>query len=71
MILAVICFIPQTVVGQTKDFRFTLTEGGESVAELNASAPSASWASKGDEAAVARPTLDDQYVQPGCDYLWK
>ena len=63
LMLVVVCFIPQALVGQGKDFQFTLKNGEEAVAELSASAPGASWATNGDEAAVARIILDGQYNQ--------
>jgi hypothetical protein len=63
LMLAVICFIPQALVCRSRDFHFTLKNGGEAVAELRTSAPGASWATGGNEAAVARITLDGQYNQ--------
>lgn len=62
-VLAIICLIPQVLLGTGNEFHFRLDNSGEAVAELAASAPGASWEVKGNEAAMANIALDGVYNQ--------
>ncbi len=63
LLLTIVCISPCTIWGQGKQFHFRLNNDGETIAEITASAPGASWSMRGKEAAMAGLTLDGQYNQ--------
>lgn len=63
LMLAAVCATPRSLRAQSNEFQFRLATAGEGAAEITVSSPGSSWDARGNEAAVARISVDGRYNQ--------